>query len=799
MKLLSVPIAVFLFLCPVAYGSQPDRDQKICAAPSSRNAEDSLLFSALNFDFPGMEEVRKYYRQGDWEKAKIAYLEFRREKSKVKWNINPADKPRKAVSSLYPPANNIMKHLIEASMSAPQAFLGERINWQYNPVDPSKPYFTKEWTWCNLNRMPFWNTLGKAYWATLDEKYAREWIAQMVGWVQDNPVPLDQDAGETLCWRTIESGIRMSGSWMNAYYYFLFSPSFTADANATFVKGIIEHGQRLEKITLDYPQRSGNWITMECNGLGTIGILFPELKKAEEYKNVAFDRLNKELDRQVYPDGAEVELTTGYHQVSRSNFMELAMLAQKNKLPLPDKYLGKLKKMYEFNLYMMNPTGYLPPFNDAWFENATSSLKEAYEVWKDPKFLFGASLGKKGKKPRYDSYFFNYAGYYVMRSGWNYADNCLYFDAGPVGYGHEHEDMLNLFLYSKGKVLLTEPGTYSYDLSLWRRYILSTPSHNTIIVDGKEQHRADIPGSRLIKAPLKNPWVTSPVFDYGAGTYSSGYQENKYVAVQFMPKKYVGEKDTSVRHTRHVIFLKPYYYVAVDFLNGTGVHNYEAHFNLDAPDAELDEATKAVRSLRPDSVQLGLFPMDPEGMVARIAKGEMNPILGWIPNENRKIPMVVYSKNEAAPATFSTLIYPYSGNKPNVSYNKIKTGQNNLWAEEIKTTYETIALVIRRNNEDSNYRIESGVATAFNTDASLVIVREPRNKNDRYFGFYNLSAYKDANLAFNLEKASSILIIKSAKKILLYNPLNEVINVDFTLPVKSRYVLPSKKWMILDT
>ncbi|MDP4188322.1 MAG: heparinase II/III family protein, partial [Bacteroidota bacterium] len=81
MKLLSISIAVFLFLCTASYGSQPDRDQKIGAAPSSKNAEDSLLFSALNFDFPGMEEVRKYYKQGDWGKAKIAYLEFRRGKS----------------------------------------------------------------------------------------------------------------------------------------------------------------------------------------------------------------------------------------------------------------------------------------------------------------------------------------------------------------------------------------------------------------------------------------------------------------------------------------------------------------------------------------------------------------------------------------------------------------------------------------------------------------------------------------------------------------------------------------------
>ena len=593
--------------------------------------DDDGFFSLVNLDFPGLEEVKKSVEQGDFEKAKAAYLDFRRNKSGAKWDINPSDKPDKPSERSYPPADRIMKHLIEPSMSAPEAFIGEDINWEFNPVESTEPHFTKEWTWCNLNRMPFWNTLGRAYWETLDEKYAREWVSQMVDWVEDNPVPLEEGPGSTLTWRTIESGIRMSGSWMNSYYYFLNSPAFTPEAHMTFVKGVIEHAHRLAKITLDFPQRGGNWVTMECNGLGTIGILFPELKDAKEYVKIAFEKLNDELDKQVYPDGAQVELTPGYHQVSRSNFMDLAKLAQKNNVSFPGEYMGKLKKMYEYNLYLMDPSGMLPPFNDAGRTRTASSLREAYEIWKDEQFLFGATLGKEGKKPAFDSYFFNYAGYYVMRSGWNYNDNCLFFDAGPVGYGHEHEDMLNLYLYSKGKILLTEPGTYSYDLSKWRRYILSTPAHNTIIVDGKEQHRGDIPESRFISEPLNNPWITTPLFDYGSGTYSSGYQENKYVAVQYMPREYIGEKDTSISHTRHVIFIKPYYYVTVDFLEGSGKHTYNAHFHLDAPDAEVGQVNMSVRSLREDSVQLALFPMDTDNLLVKIVKGQEEPVLGWLP------------------------------------------------------------------------------------------------------------------------------------------------------------------------
>jgi Heparinase II/III N-terminus/Heparinase II/III-like protein len=796
MKLLSISVVVLTVLITASCNSgSGTKDQKKQDVSYIKLTDDSQFFTLLNLNYPDMGEVKKYVKRGDIEKAKIAYLEFRREKSKVKWNINPADKPTKAASSDYPAAEKIMNHLIEPSMSAPEAFLGKKINWEFNPVDPKEPYFTKEWTWCNVNRMPFWNSLGRAYWSTLDEKYAKEWIDQVKSWVNDNPVPMAADPGATLTWRTIESGIRMAGSWMNAYYYFLTSPSLTPDAHLSFVKGVIEHGQRLEKITLDNPGRSGNWITMECNGLGTIGILFPELKKAEDYTRVAFDRLNTELDRQVYPDGAEVELTTSYHQVSRSNFMELAKLAQKNNIPLPVAYLDKLKKMYTFNLCLMDPTGILPPFNDASPTRTASSLREAYEIWKDPEFLFGATLGKEGTKPAYDSYYLNWAGYYAMRSGWKYEDNCLFFDAGPVGYGHEHEDMLNMYLYSHGKILLTEPGTYSYDLSEWRKYALSTSGHNTIIVDGKEQHRADIPSARLTKVPYDNPWVNSPLFDYGRGKYSSGYQVSKYVKVQFSPKEYVGPKDTTVSHTRHVIFLKPWYYIAVDFLQGTGIHTYEAHFHLDAPNAKMDKSTMAVQTLRTDSVQLGLYPMDGDKLEGKVVIGQVNPILGWMPHDMRKIPTIVYIKKGAAPSTFSTFLYPYLLEVPKISFSKTMTGNDDLWAENITTKYESASVIIRRKAARILSVINTGNTPAFSANADLIVIRKPNGKNETGIGFSGISEYKGDKISFVINEPSSVLMIKRENKTLFYNPQQNGVEVSFTAPLQQKIILPSNKWV----
>ena len=75
----------------------------------------------------------------------------------------------------------------------------------------------------------------------------------------------------TNCWRTIECGIRMGQTWPYAYHYFLSSPSFTDDAICLMLKSMVEHARHLMR----WP-RSGNWLTMEANGMYHVGVLFPE-------------------------------------------------------------------------------------------------------------------------------------------------------------------------------------------------------------------------------------------------------------------------------------------------------------------------------------------------------------------------------------------------------------------------------------------------------------------------------------------------------------------------------------------
>ncbi len=51
-------------------------------------------------------------------------------------------------------------------------------------------------------------------------------------------------------------------------------------------------------------------------------------------------------------------------------------------------------------------------------------------------------------------------------------DRYMLFDAGPFGYGHQHEDALSFVIYAYGKYMLVDPGNYPYDSSEWRKYVL---------------------------------------------------------------------------------------------------------------------------------------------------------------------------------------------------------------------------------------------------------------------------------------------------------------------------------------
>jgi len=614
---------------------------------------DTEFLAALNVDYPGLAKVKTAVESGDLQAAKHEFAEYLRHREKpvykFDWRARPKHDSRPANVDTAEADRILQRDL--PSVSVRHKFDGE-IDWTLNPIN------YREWPW-QLNRHAFWVTLGRAYWATGDEKYAKEFVYQMTDWVRKCPVPLDKSGNDTPTWRTIEAGIRMGQTWPEAYYLFLTSPSFTDDAIVTMLKSFAEHARHLMK----WPT-SANWLTMECNGLMHVGVLFPEFKEAADWRKTASNRLYKELDRQVYPDGAQIELSTGYHQVSLSNFIGAWEIAHLNDVPLPEDYVAKMGRMFDYDLEVCMPNWCLPGLNDAGLTDVRSMLARGLSFFPQRSdYRWVATSGKEGTKPAIGSIALPFSGHIVMRTGWEPQDLYMLFDAGPFGYGHQHEDALSFAIYAYGKYLLVDPGNYAYDSSEWRKYVLSTRAHNTIMVDDLPQHRAGRPRQEyVLERPMPIKWASGAKFDYASSSYDDGYG---------------AENAVKVEHARSVLFVKPEYWIVVDCLTPADdkPHKYDSMFHLDTPPsppltkggqgglgADVDASSKSVRTTNADAANLTILPLAGADLTVSVISGQETPVVqGWMPfapYKCRPIPTPIFETTRSGPTSLAYVIYP---------------------------------------------------------------------------------------------------------------------------------------------
>jgi hypothetical protein len=580
-------------------------------AASAWAMTDDELLAGLDLQRPGLEAVSAAMARGDRAAAKHALAEYYRRRTKPAYYIAPGEKAKpKPARPDVARADGALRHEVE-SIGYPHTF-GPTIDWRFDKTaEPGSKYApNNEWTW-QLNRHAEWLALSRAYRDTGDEKYAREFVAQMTQWARDCPMPATAANEPRSAWRTIETGIRASAVWPELWYRFLLSPAMTDEALLTFAKAYASHAVHL----MPFPSR-GNWLAMEGNGLFYVGVLFPEFKAAPKWRETAATWIYAELDNQVYPDGVQIELASGYHHVSLKNFLAVYRIAQLNDVPLPPDFLPRLEKMYDFDVYGATPGRQLPGVQDGAYMDVRSSLEEAAGLFPQrADFLWYATGGKQGKAPAEASHAFPYAGYYVMRSGWQPDARWLWFDGGPFGYGHQHEDKLEILVEAYGKRFLVDPGVFTYERSKWRSYFLDSPSHNVVLVDGQPQRRRGKAREEyLVKQPLPHVWESGAASDYVEATYDEDFG---------------GAVKRGVKHTRAVLFVKPDFWVVLDRLSAEDgkEHTYDALFHFDCP-VKADGVRLLTQN--PDEPNLTVAARPDAGLTVKIVEGQQEPVQGWL-------------------------------------------------------------------------------------------------------------------------------------------------------------------------
>ena len=446
-----------------------------------------------------------------------------------------------------------------------------------------------------LNRMGQLITLGRAYAVTDNQRFSTEFFRQLATWREQAPV------GRGVNWNCAMEVALRALNLLAAFELFLRAPQMNETELAELLRIFDQHGAHIRR-NLEFSHiATSNHYLADVTGLLWLGMMLPELEAATEWREFALQELLSEMDKQLLPDGADYEASTGYHRLKLEMFLYSFVLCHINAIDIDQRYWDKLRGMSEYVRAYLRPDGAAPligdtdssqllPIGRRTGDDHVYVLALGAAVFHDPRFKIRGSpapeellwiLGEQGVRDYQtlpegepaQSQAFPDAGAYILRQD----DLYLLFNASGSGVNgrgsHGHNDALSIEVSACGTAFIVDPGSYVYTADLSERQLFrSTAYHSTVEVDGLEQNTTDEVVPFVIgdeAHPRVLEWETgSEIESVTAEHY--GYQR----------------LSQSVTHTRRVVFNKRQrYWFVSDKLTGEGLHDLFFRFHF-APGLE---------------------------------------------------------------------------------------------------------------------------------------------------------------------------------------------------------------------
>lgn len=211
--------------------------------------------------------------------------------------------------------------------------------------------------------------------------------------------------------------------------------------------------------------------------LGSLAFASPEASRWARQR----EELWSEFREQVLPDGGHFERSPMYHAAALDDFLRSLALCRAVGVGVPADVPHRLEAMTRALQWLGRRDGSLHLLNDA-VDGQRPGRNAVVE-------LARSVLGQSFPEPA-GAFALADTGYYghVDPEG----RHRFVIDAGPPGPdyqpGHAHCDMLSFELDVHGRRVVVDSGVHGYDGDPYREYVRSTRAHNTVAVDGREQH-----------------------------------------------------------------------------------------------------------------------------------------------------------------------------------------------------------------------------------------------------------------------------------------------------------------------
>ncbi len=447
-----------------------------------------------------------------------------------------------------------------------------------------------------LNRLGHLLTLARAYSVSGDERYSAECFRQIENWESQNP------PGFGVNWNCAMEVALRAMNLLGAFAVLRRSADFDSEQLTRLLRIFDQHGTFIrDHLEFSYIATSNHYLA-NIAGLFWLGIMLPELAGAAGWRAFGLRELKREMSKQVLPDGADCESSTGYHRLVLELFGYSFLLCRLNAIEIEADNWHRLRLMFEYLRGYLTPDGWAPLIgdtdggqvfpicrrrgNDHGYLLAIGAVLFDDSEFKDPKlpappellWLLGEHGVRKYESLKPDksgvtSQQFPDAGVYVLR----HDDLYLLFNASGAGLNgrgsHGHNDALSVEVSACGRAFIVDPGTYVYTADLHERHLFrSTAYHSTVQIDDIEQNKTE-EATPFIMGNEARPRLV----DWHAGDASG---ESDRVSAEHYGYKRLPQP---VTHRRTVIFNKlERFWVIEDAFVGAGQHKLVVRFHFDA-------------------------------------------------------------------------------------------------------------------------------------------------------------------------------------------------------------------------
>lgn len=643
--------------------------EEVC---SSYPEQMRTMLGNYNLEFAGLAKVKVAYENDNLSEACSYLLDYYKHSNNAPHLRQELPQKTSQTVALSDTVLNNVFVVQNVRGVVPYGEDGHR-DWYYKG-----PNDDREWAWLS-NRHSQINRVLATYFETGNPKYA-EYIDLFLRDFIIKSMPYPAVKSRTSVWRGLEVAARAK-VWSRVFYYLIDSEYLSPSTRLLMLSSLPDHAHYNRNF-----HGGNNWLTMEISALATVATNFPEYKDSNEWLTYSIATMTESMKGQVYADGVQTELTSHYHNVSMFNFELFKDICDRANAPLPGFFNQTIEAMYGYIAHAIRPDGFRALNNDGDRGSDREIILRGAKKFKNSEWEYLASNGKSGTKPtKGPSYFYPWAGQLISRSGYDENAHWSFFDIGPWGSGHQHNDKLHISISAFGKDFLVDAGRFAYTGAVaekFRGYAKGTQGHNTVLIDGKGQK----PDVRVIDEPLSERHTKiTPEFDYAWNSF------DKYYDLE------------NVKHTRSLLYVRGNFWVVVDKIDADAPRKIETLWHWH-PDNEIQKMKVKVVSTNNTKGNLQVLPIGKTKWEIEMINGQEEPeIQGWYSEEyNKYEPNVasIYSTDIKAGVTFIWLLMPYETEAPNIKAKVLAKDENGIDLRVSIPNKGTWELAIPYSNSD---------------------------------------------------------------------------------------------------